>query len=143
MKTLPFTLLWTFFVTCICMGASVDPSSIQKLMERMDDSLVRGRIYQVSYQVHERKTDAYYANKNKLIKVVEEAAKNLEARRNYFYAKRCVSCGEANKLSAFNQAIKEGLKLLQGADHLLRLQFGRNRLLPQKIQDVRKGRRHS
>lgn len=74
MKALTHFLLVILLISDYSRGDTVDAASIRQLMERMDDSLVRGNIYHIDYNVCEKRTDAFYAHKNQLIKLLEQAA---------------------------------------------------------------------
>ncbi len=59
MRTVGFVLLTFLFISNYCHGETVDASQIRLFLERVDDSLVRGNIYHINYQVWQRRTDAY------------------------------------------------------------------------------------
>jgi hypothetical protein len=54
-------------------GEEMDATKIKELARQIGDSLAEGHIYKIRYSVAERTTDAFYAHKKELIKLLQEA----------------------------------------------------------------------
>jgi len=74
MKTWAIVIAGMFLIVDHCGGDAVDASSIRQFVKKVEDSLVKGNIYHINYEVCEKRTDAFYAHKKELIKLFEQGA---------------------------------------------------------------------
>jgi len=72
MKTILLSTIAALLLLDRCFGDAMEASSIRQLMERMDDSLMQGSVFYMNYSVCNKNTDAFYARKRELIKVLED-----------------------------------------------------------------------
>lgn len=77
------TLLWLCFMVLSVISlhaADMDAAQIKNLVQKVEDALPRGSIYEIDYTVSRTKTDFYYDRRRQIIKVLEdnrsEAIKN-------------------------------------------------------------------